>query len=61
MAETGRLTVIDKDRTLRDQLDDLAQLRIYGTTASDVVRILTAQAHAKHFGASVPQGQADKS
>lgn len=49
MAEGSRLVVLDNDRSLRDQLDRLVALRIYGTNASDVVRILVAQAHTKHF------------
>ena len=45
----SRLVVIDKNRVLRDQLEDLATLGIYGTNASDVVRILVARTHTRHF------------
>ena len=54
----SRLVVLDKDRVLRNQLEDLATLSIYGTNVSGVVRILVARTHARHFersttGASV--------
>ena len=45
----SRLVVLDKDRVLRNQLEDLATLGIYGTNASGVVRILVARTHARHF------------
>lgn len=45
----SRLVVMDNDRTLRNRLDKLAELEIYGTNASEVVRVLVAQAYLKHF------------
>lgn len=45
----SRLVVMDNDRTLRNRLDKLAGLEIYGTNASEVVRVLVAQAYLKHF------------
>ena len=61
MADTKRLVVIDPERTLRDQLDRLAELRIYGTNASDVVRVLVARTHAMHFDGSTDEKVKEKS
>lgn len=48
MAARKIFVVTDPERALRDQLDELAELRIFGTNSSEVVRVLVAQAHAKY-------------
>lgn len=53
----SRLVVMDNDRTLRNRLDRLAELEIYGTNASEVVRVLVAQAHIKHFPKKETEGE----
>ena len=49
MKAVSRLIVNDKDRIMRGKLEDLATLRIFGSTKSHVVRVLVSLAHHKHF------------
>lgn len=57
MAETKRLVVLDPDRTLRDQLDTLAELRILGTNSSEVIRVLVARAYREYCSAAAAENQ----